>query len=232
MNINYQQSVFNKFEILNFSKNMFAFILLIAFGSATYSSALFAVNEVSSLESIEGTSFDTFEIADDIKFPASRKVYIETIEANFSRDWMRKYRNETSRHYRETTLQEFADTFRSHIGDKLANSGWIVLGAPEEGAMKVTAKLLDIYINGPDKLNMTTALVLYIGRSSLELTIQDANNKLALHIKDNRIAGSPSESYFETNNSMNLTRFDKVFYGWANNFTVFLNIIAGPSSAS
>ena len=211
---------------------MFAFILLCVFGLATYSNALFAVTEGARLASIEGTSFNTFELADDINFPATRKVYIEPIEANFSKQWMRKYRSETSRSYRDTTLQKFAESFRSHLIDKLSESGWNVLSAPEEGAIKVNAKLLDIYINGPDTLNMTTALVLYIGKSSLELTIQDANNQLVLRIKDNQIAGSPSESYFETNNAMNLSRFDKAFYGWANNFTVFLNIIAGPTSTS
>lgn len=230
MNTEHQQSVFSKFKIFNFSKNIFAFILLTTIGLTADSGAVFAVSEDSSLESIEGTSFDLFEVADDINFPTSRKVYIEAVEASFSKVWMRKFRNKTSRSYRKNTLQKFAETFHSHLSEKLANSGWIVINAPEEEAMKVSAKLLNLHINGPETVDMTNTLVLNIGKSGLELTIVDADNQLALHIKDSRVVGSLSESYFETNNGMNFIRFNKLFNGWANNFTVFLNIIAKPSS--
>lgn len=79
---------------------------------------------------------------------------------------------------------------------------------------------------------MKTALVLAIGKSNLELTIHDADNQLALHIKDSGGAGSPSTSYIETNKAMNLRGFNQLFNGWSNNFAIYFNIVAEPSTAS
>lgn len=232
MNIEHPQNVSSKIRIFDFSKTMFAFVLLSTIGLMTYSGALFAVIDDSSLESIEGTSFDTFKVADGIKFPASRKVYIEIVEASFSKDWIKEFKTKTSRRYRDKTLQKYAETFRSHLGNKLANSGWILLSEPEEGAMKITAKLSNVHINGPSSVDMMNALVLNIGRSGIELIIRDADNNPALHIQDYGLAGSPSDSLIETNKAMNFVGFNKLLYGWANNVTVYLNLIAEPSSTS
>jgi hypothetical protein len=133
---------------------------------------------------------------------------------------------QTSRHYREKTATEYAEAFRKQLKKKLNDSGWDVIDIPEESAMTIKATLFDLNINAPDIGVISHPLVLYIGSSSFELSILDANNQLALFISHNGTASSISSSFVETDNAMNFSRFNKLFNGWANNFAVYLNIVS------
>ena len=218
--------------IVSVPKKMLVFIFLTMLGCVIHTGTLHAKNPSPTLKPVEGTGFKLFELADNINFPAAKKIYIEMVETTFSKAWMSEHKINTSRRYRNNTLQSYAENFRSLLHNKLANAGWTLLNAPEDGAMKVSAKLFDIHINGPDTVNLKNALVLIIGKSSLELSIYDADNLLVLCIKDMGVAGSPSDSYIETNNVINIRGFNQLFSAWANNFTVFLNLIAESTPTS
>jgi hypothetical protein len=222
MNTEFPKDTFGKLKSSQRCKQLMALLFL---SSMMYSTPALAIED-SALVALEGTSFNVFEIADTLSFPSSKKIYIEPVEANFSSNWMREFKTKTSSGYRDSTLDRYAESLQTHIGEKLAGTGWTIVNTPEDSAIRISAKVLDLTINAPEITNTVNALVLNMGAARLELAVFDANNTLGLRIEDARVAGSPSDSYIETNRALNFTRFDKMFGGWANDTVIFLNIIS------
>lgn len=191
----------------------------------TYSGTALAVDNERLLH-IEGTSFDVFKISDDMAFPASKKIYIEDVKASFSKAWMSKFKSKTSESYRDKTLHDYAQAFQNQLAKKLTGAGWQVTDDPEETAMRVRTVLSNLEITAPDMLLISSSLVLYIGSSTFELSILDANEQALLYIQDVGVASSISSSFVETDNAMNFARFNKLFGAWANNFTVLFDMVS------
>lgn len=210
---------------INLFTKIFGFCLTVSLGVITHSGTALAADNDRLLH-IEGTSFDVFKISDDIAFPASKKIYIEDVTASFSRDWMSKFKTKTSESYRDKTLHDYAQAFQEQLAKKLTGAGWQVTDNPKETAMRVRTSLSNIEITAPDMLLISNSLVLYIGSSSFELSILDANEQAMLYIQDDGVASSISSSFVETDSAMNFARFNKLFGAWANNFTVFFDMVS------
>ena len=210
---------------IHFFTKAFIFCMAFSFGALTYSGTALALQNERLLP-VEGTSFDVFKISDNIAFPASKKIYIEDVKASFSKEWMSKFKSKTTKRYREQTLHDYAQAFHEQLTNKLSSAGWNITDKPEETAMRVSAGLTDIEINAPDLLLISNSLVLYIGSSSLELSILDANEQAMLYIQHEDAVSSISNSFIETDNAMNFSRFNKLFSAWANNFTVFFDMVS------
>lgn len=210
---------------INLFTRAFGFCLALSLGVVTYSGTAMAVDNERLLH-IEGTSFDVFKISDDIAFPASKKIYIEDVKASFSKAWMSKYKSKTSESYRDKTLHDYAQAFQKQLAKKLSQAGWQVTDDPKQTAMRVRTALSNIEITAPDTLLIANSLVLYIGSTSFELSILDANDQAMLYIRDEGVASSISRSFIETDSAMNFARFNKLFSAWANNFTVFFDMVS------
>lgn len=217
--------LFYRLSQVNLLIKPFVFCLAVSIGGVFYSGVALAVQNEDLLH-IEGTSFDVFKISDDIAFPASKKIYIEDVKASFSKEWMSKFRSKTTKRYRTDTLEDYAIAFRTQLVKKLSSAGWNVLDGPEENAIRVRAALSDVEINAPDLLLISNSLVLYIGSSSLELSILDANEQAMLFIEHESVVSSISSTFIETDNAMNFARFNKLFSAWANNFTVYFDMVS------
>lgn len=225
MNCSRYMRLFDSLSYIHLFTKPFVFCMAFSLGVVFYSGTALA-DQNEGLLHIDGTSFDVFKISDDIAFPSSKKIYIEDVKASFSKEWMSKFRAKTSKRYRVNTLDDYAQAFRAQLVKKLSSAGWKVIDGPEENAMRVRATLSDVEINAPDLLLISNSLVLYIGSSSLELSILDANDQAMLYIQTESVVSSISSTFIETDNAMNFARFNKLFSAWASNFTVFFDMIS------
>lgn len=221
------------FKVANLLSNVALFVGVVSFSllfSFKTMAGAVGASSAASLETLEGTPFKTFKVADDAKIPSSRMIYISQVDATFSQNWLNKFNSKTSRSYRSKTLDDFSEALRSHLVEKLTETGWKVVDTPQEGALIVDAMLRDIHINGPQQINLQHSLVTFIGYSNIELLIKDANEKVILQIEDQRIASAQFSDLIETNSALNFSRFNKLFKAWASDLTMLMNIVS-PENA-
>ncbi|WP_371195097.1 hypothetical protein [Glaciecola sp. SC05] len=215
--------VINTFKIWRMHSLFMLLACLMFFSNVAFSSDK---NEQNLLQSMAGTPFDSFKVADNAAISASKKIYIEKVDASFSKDWLTKFTSKTSRNYRNTTLQQYADSFRTHLIEELNSAGWEVVNAPYDGVLVASAVLSNIHISGPQQIGTQHSLITEFGFSHIEFDLKGGNKRSILQIQDRRSVATSSGTLIETNRALNFSKFSHLFKGWANDITVFINLIS------
>lgn len=205
-----------------FSKKMRLLILVVIASFASPSFALMG-QEHQGLDSIPNSHFDSFRVSENAKLPKSKRIFINDVSANFDKEWLVKFNKKTTKEYQEKVLQDYSQMLKQNIKAKLVSSGWDVMDSYEEGSIVMSAQLKNLYINGPEKLNRQHMLVKNIGKSSIEIVVNGADNQPIIIIEDKRNARGDS-FFIEANNATNFSWFNRLTENWATVFVAYLDM--------
>lgn len=157
----------------------FAILSFCALASAT-STQINDKSHASSYTASPNSIFDNITLdrffAENPGFPlGAAKVYIEPAQASFSKEWMKEYKNQTSKKYRRHTLKSYATVLHEqvHIAASYIPE-FTILNSAKGADIILKPKLSSIFINGPDDNISNKQYVLIAGMANFELEIVTA----------------------------------------------------------
>lgn len=196
------------------------------------SASAFANSDNGAMSAIASPHFDIFRVAEHAVLPASRKIYVKDITAEFSASWKMEFGGQTSKNYKARVLRDYSKVLKAHLEDKLAESGWKVIDTPEEGVLVVNAVLKDLYLEGPQKLTREHILVSNIGKSSILVTVDGADKNPIFEIEDRQNISGFDSFFVEADNAINYARFNTVMESWASKFVAYLDLTSSEYGTS
>ena len=155
--------------------------------------------------------------------PAPRRVLIEPVQVAFDKNWlarMNEARGRTQAVSAEDASRiaaDFGASLQGALGEALRARGFEVVNAPAPDAMRLSARIEDLYVNAPETHTpgMTKAFVREAGRATLLAEGRDANGAVRMQAERRGTAGDTGRLARATDVS-NRFWFDALFRNWAN----------------
>ena len=180
-------------------------------------------NTESYLEPVNVPGLDQFLVASEFQLPLAKKIYLKDVQASFAKDWLRQFTSETTRAYRKSIVKKYADTMRKQLEEALIEAGWEVVKKPGENTVLLSARLLDIYINQPEKISVREVLITTVGRAGIELSFQTSDAKPFLKMIDHGNTRGVVLGTVLANRGTNHRYFKMLMSNWADVAAFYLN---------
>ena len=176
----------------------------------------------SELEPLPSSDFDQMWVASTIKLPTTRKIYIDEPEVVFSEKWLDRFYAVTSSHYREKIIRDYGRSLKKELKKALVNGGWQVVNSPHKNALRVSPRMIELFIFQPDTTGLKVTIAADAGQSGVELIFQNAESSPFLKIVDYRTAKSGA---FVVNRATNHRNFKTLMTDWSEGAVIYLNSI-------
>jgi len=167
----------------------------------------------------------TIYLKPNVNFKSYQSLNIEEVSIAFEEDWLRDYNhdnkglsNRLNKKDIERIKKRFAKQFHKTFDSKLDSSnGYKVVQTNEAGTLLLKPSIIDMELNGPDKLGASfkVTMVHSAGKATLSLDIIDANSGVLL---GRIIEQKKSREYHEfqrANLIFNKSEFIPIFNSWA-----------------
>ncbi len=145
----------------------------------------------------EVKGLDTVYVRPNVQFPPYRKVMLDPVQVSFSKSWDPNVTRDISRRLNAADLERIkealAGIFRESFSDELAKGGYALTDAPEEDTIRVSAAIVDLYINAPDVMapGRSRTYTTSAGSMTLVMEVRDApTGQLLARVIDARQADS------------------------------------------
>ncbi|HUH95606.1 MAG TPA: DUF3313 family protein [Casimicrobiaceae bacterium] len=171
---------------------------------------------------------DELYVRPDSDLAGYRKVVIDPVQIAFRSDWNQSeqdYKGKTRRllpHDVQAISDDMTATLQSSVEEGFKARGFEIVAAAGPGALRVTARAKDLYVNAPDETppGQTRYLSKDAGEVTLILEARDSSSgKLLARVVDHRIshqsAGVQTRDLRRTTNVASNFWFDETFRRWA-----------------
>jgi hypothetical protein len=202
--------------------------MLAAFSSGAAQDAL-APADAEVLVAVRSAYFDRVMLRPAADLRNSDKVILEPAQVVFRSDWLSEMNKNRIALLQGTTPQDaervaddVAKGFDAALATALARAGYELTTAPVEGAVRLSPRIVRLYVNAPR--SVTTALPSRVyttsaGEATFELSVRDAvSGRVLAHVVDTRQIGDRGDfgnSMRWTTTVSNAFDFDNTFEGWA-----------------
>lgn len=152
------------------------------------------------------------------------KVFIEPVAVQLRADYLSQQHSynrlkNLDRPYDDpqAVADEMAALLRASLADAFARAGYEIVAAPEPGAMRVTGKISELYVNAPDRLSASTqrAFTRNAGTATLGLEVRDSSGGELLARISHRAIARDAHQLEMTDSATNRLWFDTLFHRWA-----------------
>lgn len=152
---------------------------------------------------------------------AAGRVVIAPVQVEFHKDWLAEMNSRGRSRVGAQDAQRIADDMATTLRDALAGAlqgrGFDIVGAAVPGAIVVSARVLDLWVNAPTNHSpgMETTYVRDAGHATLTLEGRDpATGKLHVESTSRETAGF-GRGFTPANDVTNRFWFDSMFRRWA-----------------
>jgi hypothetical protein len=190
------------------------------------------------LERREVKGLGAVYVRPNVQFPPYKTVLLDPVEVAFSKDWDPNTSRELSRHLNADDLQKIktglAGMFRESFSEQLSKGGYSLTETPSDETMRVSAAVIDLYINAPDTMvaGRSRTYTTETGRMTLVMEIRDApSGQLLARVVDRRLAESPGGYLQWTNSVTNQADARVILDGWAKQLRAALDRLNGRASS-
>jgi len=175
----------------------------------------------SKLESVQTDHFYRLLVADSIKIPVSRKIYISDARVAFSKAWLSEFHNTDV--YQKKIIKRFGSNVVENLKKSLKASGWKIMDAPGADTLQLDPRLFDLYITAPEAIGAKYTIVSCFVYAKIELVFKTPSSQPFMKIVDFR--KSINHSGFEANRASNYHYFNKMMTSWSRSAVVYLEQI-------
>jgi hypothetical protein len=179
---------------------------------------------------------DLVYVRPDVEFPAYKKVMIDPVQVEFSKSWKPNSSRSVSQHLDAEDLQRIKDGLAGMVRDgfskQLAKSGYDVTTTPADDTIRVSAGIVDLYINAPDTMSAgrSKTYTTEAGSMVLVMEIRDSPSGQLLARVVDRHSGSGTGSMQWTTSVSNRAEADRAISMWASKLVAALDRLNGKGS--
>lgn len=167
------------------------------------------------LEPMQTPDFDQFSVASGFKLPLTRKIYISEPDVDFAEIWLKRFRGQTSANYRDVIVQTYGRGLVSELEKSLAAAGWEVVDSPAADALRLSPRLMDLYIYAPESVGIKETIIAIAGQSGVELVFRTPDGRPFMKIVDYRNTRESAGSPFVANRATNFQYFRMLMSDWS-----------------
>jgi hypothetical protein len=173
---------------------------------------------------------DLVYVRPNIEFTAYKKVIIDPVQVAFSKNWKAPQRVNAS------DLQRIKDGLGSMVVEgfskKLTAGGYPVTTTPDEDTLRLSAAILDLYVNAPDTMSpgRSRTYTTSAGSMVLVMELRDSTSGELLARVIDRHTDNGSMSMQWTNSVTNRAEADRAISIWASRLVTELDRLNGKPS--
>lgn len=179
------------------------------------------------LASVYSSTVDELYVRPNADLTAYREVLIDAVPVQFRSDYLTRrhaYNRELQNIYPpyqnpEALGEDLSELMHASLAAAFKAAGYKIVDAPAAGAMRITARVDDLFINAPDQLSPSTkrAFTRDAGEAKLALEARDAQSDLVMaRVAHHAIAREVTRLEVADTTS-NRMWFDALFHRWATN---------------
>lgn len=176
------------------------------------------------LEPVNTSKFDQLLVASEIKLSSSRKIYVEDASVAFAERWLKSHGRDTSNHYQEEIIEQYAKGLKKELIKALNKAGWEVVTSSDT-VISLKPRIYDLYILAPDSPGLKQVLVSYVGGAGVELIFQSQHNQTFMKIVDYAKTQDSGSSAVTANRMNNYHYFKMLMSDWSSNSVAYLEEI-------
>jgi hypothetical protein len=184
------------------------------------------------LVAVQSSNLDKFYVRPDANLAVYRKVMIDPVQVEFSKNWLRNVNDPRYvARIRPDDARRIADETTSNAGSIVADAfkarGYEIATAPGADVLRLSPRVTELYVNAPDVFppGVTRSFARDAGEATLVLEARDAvNGTLLAVIVDHGTARDMMRLTRATNVS-NTFWFDGLYKRWAANSVAELEAV-------
>lgn len=176
------------------------------------------------LEPVQIPEFQEFLIADNFTLPVSRKIYVADVKFNFADIWLKRFLSETTENYRDITAKEYSQILKNQLEEALSRLNWQVVNEPTNDALRLNARLFDVYIFQPETITQKDTIISLVGQAGIELVFETPKGETFMKFVDHRNTRS-NNSGLLANRATHYYYFKILMTDWANAATPYLDTV-------
>ncbi len=180
---------------------------------------------------------DLVYVRPDVQFPAYKKVMIDPVQVEFSKNW--KPNSGTRSLSQQITAEDMqrikdglAGMVRDGFSKQLTKGGYATTTTPDDETIRVSAGIADLYINAPEKMSAgrSKTYTTETGSMVLIMEIRDApTGQLLARVVDRHTDNGTGTMQWTTGVS-NRAEADRAISMWASKLVEGLDRLNGKSS--
>jgi hypothetical protein len=174
---------------------------------------------------------DLVYVRPDVQFPPYKKVIIDPVQVAFSKSW-----DASSRRLDSGDLQKIKDALSGMVDagftKKLTDGGYSVVTTPDDDTIRLSAAIVDLYINAPDTMTAgrSRTYTTSAGSMVLVMEIRDAPSGQLLARVVDRHSDSGTGRMQWSSSVTNRAEADRAISGWASRLVSELDRVNGKTS--
>jgi Protein of unknown function (DUF3313) len=180
---------------------------------------------------------DLVYVRPDVVFPSYKKVMIDPVQVEFSKNWKPNSGSRSvSQHLDAADLQRIKDGLAVMVQEgfakQLAKGGYEVATAPNDDTIRVSAAIVDLYINAPETMSAgrSKTYTTEAGSMVLVMEIRDSpSGQLLARVVDRHSDTGTGRMQWTTSVS-NRAEADRAISMWASKLVDALDRLNGKSS--
>jgi hypothetical protein len=170
----------------------------------------------------------------NVQFKPYQKVMLDPVQVEFSKDWNPNSSRDVGRRLDSQDLQKIKETlaglFREGFSRELSKGGYALTETPDEDAIRVSAALVDLYINAPDipSPGRVRTYTTETGSVTLAMEVRDApSGQLLARVVDRRRGNDAGGRLQWTNSVTNRAAAEQIIAVWAGKLRAGLDKLNG-----
>lgn len=174
------------------------------------------------LVAVHSRNLDQVYLRPGANLGAFRKVMIDPVQVEFSKDWLRNVND--ARHVmrvRPDDARRIADETTSNVNSIIADAfrwrGYEVVVAPGPGVLRLAPRITELYVNAPDVLppGNTRSFARDAGEATLLLDVRDSVGGATLALIVDHDTATDMMRLTRATNVSNAFWFDGMYTRWA-----------------
>ncbi len=185
----------------------------------------------------ESKTLQNVYVRPNVEFTAYKRVRLEPVSVEFDKNWdpnrgsAKRTKKMTSGDIQRIRT-DLGTAFRKVFEDTLARGGYPLVEDAEEDVLGVTASLVNVYVNAPDRASssgLTHSYTMDAGRMTLFLELRDAvTGQVLARVVDTK-QGSSTGRMEVSDSASNSTEAQAAFRSWATQLRNALDEVNGKA---
>lgn len=189
------------------------------------------------LERRPSKTLDNVYVRPNVTFPAYKKVRLDPVSVEFDKSWdpNRGVKSPSNKLYKsdfDRIRSGLSDGFTKVLTDTLTKAGYPVVAEDDEEVLRVSASLVRVYINAPqrDSFGPRDTYVMDAGSVTLFMELRDAvTGQVLARVVDTAEGNKDGRMEWSTSGS-NRAAAQQVFMGWAARLVGALDHVNGKGA--
>ncbi len=188
------------------------------------------------LERRDVKGIDQVYVRPNFKFPHYKKVIIDPVQVEFSKNWDQNSTIDLSRRLDAADIQKIKDglgqLLRERFTRELSAGGYQVTDVPADDTIRVSPDIINLYINAPDKMSagISRTYTTNAGEMTLDMEVHDSvTGQLLARVVDKQRALDTGRLQW-TNSVTNSADAERAIDVWAKQLRAGLDRVNGPNN--